>query len=211
MITDGLVCTHQPQYDTRCEITWVKLEVAGSQPFYKAAYYRPHEHEENSLDEFRKSLEMVWQKKGNIWVAVDLKFPEMKWPDTNPQIEQDWQHNPIYKKFINILEDFNLTQKVTEPTRGNNVLDLFLTSNDTLTNKVHTIPGISDNDGVCIVSSIKPKIVRPRKVFIYSKATWNLLRHKMESFRNYFMANLSNKSVYALWEEFSSALDRHMN
>ena len=41
-----------------------------------------------------------------------------------------------------------LVQIVNEPTRMDNTLDLILTNNDTLVNRVEIIPGISDHDAV---------------------------------------------------------------
>ena len=41
---------------------------------------------------------------------------------------------------------------VSEPTRQDNILDLFLTNNDSLVIKVTILPGISDHDTVsCMV------------------------------------------------------------
>ena len=52
---------------------------------------------------------------------------------------------------------------VTEPTRGDNILDLFLTSNPTLVNSVRSNPGISDHDGMLT----SPRLLKskPRKVY----------------------------------------------
>ena len=87
-----------------------------------------------------------------------------------------------------------------------------MTSNETLINKVYTIPGVSDHEGVCIKANLKPKLVsvKPRKVFIYSKANWKLLKLKMETFKTSFISNFSGKSVHTLWEDFKTALDRYM-
>ena len=48
---------------------------------------------------------------------------------------------------------------VTEPTRYENVLDLFLTNNSTLVNKVEIIPGFTDHNIVYTEVSIKPQII----------------------------------------------------
>jgi hypothetical protein len=51
----------------------------------------------------------------------------------------------------------------TDPTEA--ILDLFLTNNGTLVNKVEVIPGISDHETVYIESSLRLKIKKPpRKV-----------------------------------------------
>ena len=43
LVVDTLICSEQPQLRSECEITWVKLEVVGTQPLYLAAFYKPKE------------------------------------------------------------------------------------------------------------------------------------------------------------------------
>ena len=63
---------------------------------------------------------------------------------------------------------------VSEPTRDNSVLDLFLTNNPTLVDNVSTEPGISDHETVIAVVKLRPTIqnMKLRAVHIYSKALW---------------------------------------
>ena len=63
---------------------------------------------------------------------------------------------------------------VSEPTRDNSVLDLFLTNNPTLVDNVSTEPGISDHETVIAVVKLRPTIqnMKLRAVHIYSKADW---------------------------------------
>ena len=46
----------------------------------------------------------------------------------------------LYDDFVSMLDDFGLVQMVNEPTRYDNVLDLFLTSNHTLVQKIEIVP-----------------------------------------------------------------------
>ena len=62
------------------------MELTTSKPLYIAAYYRPHESDSHSLDEFRKSLERVNAKKGNIWVLGDLNYPKLAWNSDTLQV-----------------------------------------------------------------------------------------------------------------------------
>ena len=43
-----------------------------------------------------------------------------------------------------------LEQMVTSPTGGQNILDLFFTTNPTLVNKTSILPGLSDHDIVLV-------------------------------------------------------------
>ena len=55
-----------------------------------------------------------------------------------------------------MLDDFGLVQMVNESTRCGNVLDLFLTSNHTLVQKVEIVPGIADHDIMIADVNVKP-------------------------------------------------------
>lgn len=81
-----IICSHQPNLTTNCEIIWIKLEIAGSEPLYIDAYYRPHESDLLSLEELGKSLKLVSQNKGTIWLAGDFNFPTITWEDQFPRV-----------------------------------------------------------------------------------------------------------------------------
>ena len=59
------------------------------------------------------------------------------------------------------MDDFGLVQMLSKPTRGDNVLALFLTSNQTLVNKVEILSGISDHEIAISNISVKPKMGQP--------------------------------------------------
>ena len=67
LVRNDLVCTEQAQFHTNCEIVWVKLEVAGAQPMFICAYYKPKEEDQERLVELRRSVdELKKHTKGNI-------------------------------------------------------------------------------------------------------------------------------------------------
>ena len=70
-----LICSEQPQLRSECEITWVKLDVVDTHPLYLAAFYKPKEDDQDSLDGLRSSPDGLTGKKGNIIVVGDFNFP----------------------------------------------------------------------------------------------------------------------------------------
>ena len=195
LIRDTIICTHQPQFTTDCEITWIKIDIVGTESLYIGAYYRPHEKDESSVEELRKSLDLVRQNKGTVWLAGDFNFPKMNWINNAPSVHQSCQFKQLYTSFISILDDYNLIQLVTQPTRLDNILDLFLTSNDTLVENCNTIPGISDHSAVCVTAKLKPSMIRtkPRKIYLYKRSNWDLLRSKMEVFKTKFLKEYNGR------------------
>ena len=136
MTRADLICTEQPQFKTNCEILWVKLEVAGVHPLFICAFYNPKEGNQEDLLELRRSIEEVNKKtKGNIWILGDFNLPKLTWPDSIPTLKPDCAFKQIYDTFLDFINDFSLTQMVTQPTRQGKTLDLFLTTTPHLSNK----------------------------------------------------------------------------
>ena len=57
LVGNGLLCTEQPQFQTDCELLWVKLEITGSRPLFIGAYYRAREDDLMGLQELKKISE----------------------------------------------------------------------------------------------------------------------------------------------------------
>ena len=70
---------------------------------------------------------------------------------------------------------------MTSPTRGQNILDLFLTTNPTLVDNVSITPGLSDHDIVLIQVNVKPEVLKqvPRNIHLCKKADWDQLKQSM--------------------------------
>ena len=81
----------------------------------------------------------------------------------------------LYDDFMTMLDNFGLVQIVTEPTRHENVLDLFLTTNQTQVQKTEIVPGISDHEIMVADANITPQVghQKPRNVPLYRKADWD--------------------------------------
>ena len=78
----------------------------------------------------------------------------------------------MYECFTDILDDFNLVQMVTQPTRQDHVLDLSLTTNPTLATDVTIHLGLGDHDIVSVEATVKPiqATQKRRKIPLYNKA-----------------------------------------
>jgi exonuclease III len=117
-----------------CLSTRTVLVLQDAESLAIGAYYKPSEYYVNSFNEFQKSLGKVTKKYSNILVAGDLNLPKMDWDTMTPS--SNCKHQSFYKEIIDSFNDANLTQMVNLPTRENNILDLFLTTNPTLVKKI---------------------------------------------------------------------------
>ena len=210
LVRNSLICTEQPQFQTNCEILWVKIEITGSRPLFVGAYYRRVEDDLESLREFQDSVSRVREHSDNVWVSGDFNLPMLSWPESSPEMKPDCSHKQVYDFFLSTIADYNFTQVVTEPTRKDNILDLFLTTNPTLINKVNCSPGLGDHDVVSAEALLKPTLhkQKPRKVFIFSKADWPTLKAKMKLYQQSFLSNHYGKTVEQLWTDFTTTLDK---
>ena len=99
---------------------------------------------------------------------------------------------------------------VTEPTRQNNILDLFLCTNPTLVNHIGCHAGLGDHDLVTAQCSLKPSVhkQKPRRVQLFKKADCPKLKSLMADFKDRFIAEHIGKPVDRLWTEFTEALEK---
>ena len=89
-----------------------------------------------------------------------------------------------------MLYDFNLSQVVEVPARLDNTLDLFVTSNPSLVNRIITLPGLSDHEAVLADVSITPILAKckKREVPLFQKGKWDDFKTYMTEFRDNFMS-----------------------
>ena len=163
--------------------------------------------------ELRRSIELVKRQtaetKGNIWVLGDFNLPKLTWKYRSPSVKPDCSLTKTYDLFLDLLNDFGFTQMVTTPTRQDNLLDLFLTTNPTLVDEVDCQPGLGDHDMVTASCALKPSIQKqkPRKVPLLNKAVWPKLKSLMRDYQKKFLLEHPNRSVEELWSDFFTALD----
>ena len=56
LVSSTLLSESRPDFQTNCENLWVQLNLAGSRSLLIGAYYKPHELDHKSFEEFNKSF-----------------------------------------------------------------------------------------------------------------------------------------------------------
>ena len=105
---------------------------------------------------------------------------------------------------LDLFNNAGFEQLVTFPTRRNNILDIFATNRPTLLNKCLPIPGISDHEAVYIETMITAKYNPPvrRKIFLWSKANFQLISQYIHDFNLKFLSNYTHESsVQLMWND----------
>ena len=157
---------------------------------------------------------MVTQLKGDVWVLGDLNFSKLSWNNEYiPSVRPGCSFPQLYEDFISTLDDCNLVQMVTDSTRVENILDLFLTSNHTLVRNVAIHLGISDHD--LVYSEVLTKLIEtlqpPRSSHLYRRADWEGFKTYMEKVKEDFLVKSTSKSVEELWTSFKSSVNESLS
>lgn len=123
----------------------------------------------NDVKELQRSLELASvEKDKQILLAGDFNCPDIDWQTSS--VKNNAQDREVQQALLDLSIDFNLIKIHNEPTRENKLLDLVVTTNSSLINSSLSTPGISDYDIVMVDSYAKSK---PRKRFLFKKASWN--------------------------------------
>ena len=110
LVRDLYIANRVQEWETDCEILWIKLQLAGSVPLHTAAYYKPNESDTQRFEEFKRSIAMVSTVKGHTWILGDFNYPKFSWTNNIPTISPDCKHPRQYEQFTDLLNEFSLTQ-----------------------------------------------------------------------------------------------------
>jgi len=201
-----LLVERQEELTTECESVWIKLTLKCGKPVYVCSYYRPHVTDENSLAAFRSALARI-PRHSKIIIAGDLNFPDLEWPTR--VISSGSAYSRIHLDFIDMLDDYALSQMVEERTRLDKTLDLILTNSPTQCTHTEVIPGISDHEAVLTNFNLNHRINKQTRIEVpvYSKADWCGLASHITGFHNKLLtSDIDQISADDLWNKFNSVI-----
>jgi hypothetical protein len=107
------------------------------------------------------------------------------------------------------MNDLSLSQENPYPTRGENILDLILTTNPALVKEVATVPGISDHKIVTSNFTVKVKTAKqvPRTVYQFHKGDMAALKSEVkQASARHLEANADQVSVEQNWQAFKKII-----
>ena len=113
---------------TCIEIIWVKLHINNSKDIILGSFYCPPNSTTSTLDELHVSICEIKSKYPSaiIYLGGDFNCPGIDW--THGDIIDSYIPICFREKLITLSQDHLLTQVVTLPTRGPNILDLCFTT-----------------------------------------------------------------------------------
>ena len=143
-------------------------------------------------------------------VAGDFNCPKINWTSLICP-----ENDKISTNLLDLSKDFHLHQAVEEPTRGKTILEPFLTTNPSLIEGTHNIPGISDHDSLPLLNiniNLPRNRTPPNKVFRYYKAEWKHIDQELQNLGNKIQnqAPLSDTQE-PRWDLYKHGLQEIMN
>ncbi len=173
-------------------------------------FYRPPNSKMDTLEQFCESLDKLKQKhpNRNIIISGDMNLPGIDWQSGS--VSPGSSNPALCEKLLEVTLDLHLEQMVLEPTRGENILDVFLTNTPGLVNRCRVGPGISDHDMIITDTLLQaiPNKKPPREINCYKKADWEGINEDLQSFEHsFFSSNPSNRTVEENWCSFKTTIE----
>jgi hypothetical protein len=217
LVHKSLVSTAVPEFDTNCEILWVKINLKGNKDLYLGCFYTPKRNLKD-LSELDKSLEKLQrQAKGQnqVILAGDFNCPNINWESGT--VAPGSPQRDVQEELVDIAMKNQLTQIHDEPTRLKNTLDLVFASNPSLAKFSMSIPGCCDHSAIVSDFNTRPHRTKekPRKTYLFSKAQWVDIEQDRKPLAGE-MSTMKERgdSVNIMWERYKevimSAVEKHV-
>ena len=164
---------------TSCELVSCQIKLKNNTSLILISVYRPPSSDNHYLNDLCDQLTGIVSSHPNsiFWVAGDINLPDIVWSDHS--INGNTYPLNISNIFLNFLDTNGLCQIVSTPTRGTNVLDIFLTNRPSLIETCNVVDGISDHEPVAVKSNLMVKLAPPptRTLYVWSQADFSMIRH----------------------------------
>ena len=197
-----------------CELVACHIQLTDHSSLIACSVYRPPSSNELYLAELCQQLATIQAQYPNsaLWIAGDINLPDINW--VNNCTTGHFYPLNLNNTFLDFLSDNALSQMVTTPTRGSNILDIFVTNRPSLVETCDTTDGISDHEAVLVVSSVLANLFHPSKrlIYLWAQADFNAIRGNMQSLCEDFLNKFSTLTpVDVLWDEFLSVCNMCMD
>jgi hypothetical protein len=198
MVRNGLntEIISQSSFDGFCEVLWIKIETV----LFGVVYRTPSTNLRDKYNEdLRKDISKHCDRGDDTVLVGDFNLPGLY-----PVVGQPKR---AYAKLYNRFCDYGFTQLVDSPTRGENILDLVLSTDPLLVSEVETGVPISDCDHEVVTFNVNipppplQKTMRPD----FHRADYEGMSGFLESVD--WPALFANADVEEKWETFKHIME----
>ena len=121
------------------------------------------------IDELNLSLQKLNKttKDAQIWLTGDFNAPCIIWESMS--FSTNRTHVAAHSSLIDVMQEHRLEQIVNQPTRHQNILDLFFLNHPSVKHTIDILPGLGDHDIVCVDIEMRSEINKqnPRQIYLY--------------------------------------------
>ena len=196
----------------KSETVFVKINTPRKPPLILCCAYRAPKLKFEECQDICEEISEIKSKfpKSIFWLCGDFNLPDIDW-EQNKIIGHQYSSS-INQLFLDLINDLGLSQTVLNPTRGENILDLFFTNNLNLINKSTVIAGVSDHEAVLIDSklSIKTKKPNSRKILLWNQVDINKIKQDAKNFNNLFKQSHSHSKIINI-NEMGSCIQNNLD
>ena len=201
---DSLNC-EELAFDTSAEAVVCKITLDYRQPLIVCSFYRPPNTDTQSIDNLCNLFMTISSTYPNVptWLVGDLNLPNIDWVNNCTQ----GSSYPLIscETILKFVQEYGFSQAVNFPTRGKNILDIFITNRPSLLQSCYPIAGISDHEAVYIESSVilTHQQDTQKKSLIWQRADMVAIKEIINQFSDTFLSKFSlSTPVDVLWAEF---------
>ena len=190
---------------TTTEFVAASIECPGNQQLIIAALYRPPNSDQQYMQELCEKIRHLHTQfpKATIWVSGDANLPDIDW-ETNSIHGSNYNH-AISQLLLDIVYDTGSEQIVKFPTRGENILDVFISNRPSLVTKAKAMPGVSDHDIVFVETQAQAARKKPtrRKILLWKNVDFDDMKKDIATFSRQFTSdNNAETDIDQLWGTF---------
>ena len=149
------------------ESIWVQIKIGDNEYLVVGVYYKRPDLEDDGIQKMHGIIKLV--SNYNVVIMGDFNYPGIDWMNLSA--------NATGSEFIDLTLDCFLCQYVTEPTRGDNCLDLIFASKNEIVSNVEVIDHLANSGHNTITFKINWSGTRKcnevlRKQFCWAKGDY---------------------------------------
>lgn len=190
------------------EALWISCESPRGTTIFGVCY-RPPKPDNDFPTHLNDALDLLHKKfpKGSFILVGDFNYPNINWRD-NCAIYPHSECN----EFLNCLENYQLTQVITQATREtattSNILDLILLSDPSSLQSVLYLQELSDHKVILatFTTHLTVEKSRNKQIKLYDRGNYEAINTALDEFYHSFKEGFDNRSVQENWHLFASKI-----
>ncbi|KAF2357571.1 Endonuclease/exonuclease/phosphatase [Trinorchestia longiramus] len=201
----------QPQIKTKratekSEILHLNIQPHPGQTIKIVLVYRNPTCTAIEVEEFYNRLDIILSTPHETLIMGDFNLPHINWTTRQSQAPGS--------KVIDLMNTNSLQQHVNEPTRGNNILDLVMTTTDLSINGLEVTDKIGDHQMIDFSLEVQDPNTRTqhKQVLDYKRVNFELMKEELGSYNHEVLMNNKNaeECYMILKDKNATATDHHI-